>query len=101
MKIIDSIPSPNDKYLLQLYVDDDDIYFERGEIDYFNSRGPGQMAINHTSFYLETGDKHIYFHDFSCLYRYGSFGWWDSDSRYFYFASGVNLVFIFDCQENK
>jgi hypothetical protein len=101
MKIIDSIPSYDNKYILQLYVEDKDIHFEPGAIDYFSSRGPGQMAINHTSFYLDTGDKHIYFKNFICLYRYGDSGWWDVDSRYFYFASGVKNVFIFDCHENK
>ncbi|MDR0983062.1 MAG: hypothetical protein LBM07_07495 [Culturomica sp.] len=101
MKIIESIPSYDNKYILQLYRNDNEIHFERGEIDYFSSRGPGQMAINHTSFYLETRNKHIYFKNFICLYRYGDSGWWDVDSRYFYFASGTKSIFIFDCHENK
>lgn len=106
MYIIKSIPSPNGKNTLNLYVDNAQLLLERGDLDYFNDRnGSGRIVSNNNSsfskFYLETPNKQVFFNNFECLYNYGAFSWWDNYSRYFYLVFNTQLIFIFDCQENK
>lgn len=90
MKIIQSKPSLDGHFTLLFYVEDNEIHFQDGE-----------MALNHTSFCLESADGYIFFRDFTCLYQYGSIDYWDATSRYFCLASGVKTLFVFDCKENR